>query len=112
MGGLGGDRAAEVAEVVIDTRIDPTGVPIITVSGELDTSNAASLEAAIAATAAEHPERLVFDLSGLRFMDSAGIAVLVGVAATVNAVQLRNPSRVVRRVIELTGLTSVLRIEP
>jgi anti-sigma B factor antagonist len=112
MGGLGGDPAAEVAEVAIDTRIDPTGVPIITISGELDSSNAASLEASIASTAAEHPERLVFDLSGLRFMDSAGIAVLVGVAATVNAVQLRNPSRVVRRVIELTGLTSVLRIEP
>jgi anti-sigma B factor antagonist len=87
------------------------GVPVVTISGELDSSNAASLEAAIAPIAAEHPERLVFDLSGLRFMDSAGIAVLVGVASKVNAVQLRNPSEVVRRVIELTGLSDVLCIE-
>jgi anti-sigma B factor antagonist len=111
MGGLGGDRAADVAEVLIGTRIDPTGVPIVTISGELDSSNAASLEEAIAPTAAKHPELLVFDLSLLRFMDSAGIAVLVGVAATVKTVQLRNPSEVVRRVIDLTGLSGVLRIE-
>jgi anti-anti-sigma factor len=111
MGGLGADRAADAAELAIDTRIDPTGVPIVTVSGELDSSNAASLEAAVASTADEHPERLIFDFSELRFMDSAGIAVLVGVAAKVNAVQLRNPSDVVRRVIELTGLSGVLHIE-
>jgi len=111
MGGLGGDRAADVAEVLIGTRIDPTGVPIVTISGELDTSNAASLEEAIASTVAKHPELLIFDLGLLRFMDSAGIAVLVGVAAQVNTVQLRNPSGVVRRVIELTGLSGVLRIE-
>ena len=78
---------------MVDTRIDAAGVPIVSVSGELDSSNAASLEAAVAPIAAEHPERLVFDLSRLRFMDSAGIAVLVGVAAKVNTVQLREPSR-------------------
>lgn len=109
MGDLTGGRAAEI---VVDTRIDPTGVPIVSVSGELDSSNAGALEATIGPIAAEHPERLVFDLSGLRFMDSAGIAVLVGVAAQVEAVQLRQPSQVVRRVIELTGLTGVLPIEP
>ena len=103
-----GDRAAEVS---IDTRVDPTGVPIVTLAGELDTSNAASLEATIAATVAERPERLIFDLSGLRFIDSAGIAVLVGATAKVNTVQLRDPSQVVRRVIELTGLSGVLPIE-
>lgn len=109
MGELGENRAAEIA---IDTRIDPEGVPIVSVSGELDTSNAATLEARIVPVAAENPERLVFDLSELRFMDSAGIAVLVGVAAKVGAVQLRNPSQIVRRVVELTGLTSILPIEP
>ena len=109
MGDVTGDRAAEI---LLDTRIDPAGVPIVSVSGELDSSNAGALQATIAPIAAEHPERLVFDLSGLRFIDSAGIAVLVGVAAQVKAVQLRQPSQVVRRVIELTGLTGVLPIEP
>jgi anti-sigma B factor antagonist len=101
----------QVAEIVVDTRIESTGVPTVCVSGELDSSNAASLEAAVAPLAAEHTE-LVFDLSALRFMDSAGIAVLVGVAAKVDAVRLREPSQAVRRVVELTGLTGVLPIEP
>ncbi len=98
--------------IVVDTRLDQAGVPIITVSGELDSSNAASLEATIAPFAAEHTDRLVFDLSELRFMDSAGIAVLVGLTAKGNAVQLREPSQAVRRVIELTGLSGVLPTEP
>jgi anti-anti-sigma factor len=108
MGELGGEGAAKV---VIDTRIDPTGVPLVTLAGELDSSNAASLEAAISSITAEQPERLIFDLSGLRFMDSAGIAVLIDAAAKVDAVHLRDPSPVVRRVIELTGLSGLLPIE-
>ena len=109
MGELEGGRAATA---VIDTRRDPAGVPIVTVSGELDISNAEVLAATVAVLTDEHPERLVFDLSGLRFMDSAGIAVLLRAAAKVKSVLLREPSPAVRRVVELTGLTDVLRIEP
>ncbi len=108
MAELEGDRAAEV---VIDTRVDPTGAPVVTVSGELDISNAGLLEATVTSISDEQPERLIFDLSGLQFMDSAGIAVLIGAAAKVNAVRLRDPSPIVRRVIELTGLSGVLPIE-
>jgi anti-sigma B factor antagonist len=100
-----------VAEVVIDTRSDPSGVAIVTVSGDLDISNAGTLEQAVASIMAERPERLIFELSGLRFMDSAGIAVLLGAAGKVNAVHLRDPSPAVRRIVELTGLTNVLSIE-
>ena len=110
MGDLGGDHAA--AQVTIATRSDPSGVPIVTLSGELDSSNVASLEAAVDAVTAQHLERLIFDLSALRFMDSAGISVLIGAAAKVDDVQLRDPSQVVRRVIELTGLSDVLSVEP
>jgi anti-sigma B factor antagonist len=102
------DRAAEV---VIDTQYDPAGVPIVTVSGELDISNAAALQAAVDSILAKRPERVIFSLSGLRYMDSAGISVLLGAAAEVKAVQLRHPSPVVRRVVELTGLAGVLSIE-
>jgi anti-sigma B factor antagonist len=108
MAELEDDRAAEV---VINTGVDPTGVAIVTVSGDLDMSNAATLERAVASITAARPERLIFDLSGLRFMDSAGIAVLLDAAGKVNAVRLRDPSTAVRRVVELTGLTDVLSIE-
>jgi anti-sigma B factor antagonist len=99
------------AQVAIDTRADAAGVPVISVAGDLDMSNAAALERAVAAATAKRPGRLVFDLTALRFMDSAGIAVLLGAAAKVDAVHLRNPTLAVRRVVELTGLTDVLTID-
>ena len=109
MAAVDGGRAAEI---VIDTRIDSTGAPIVVLSGELDSSNVSTLETAVESIMARHPERLIFDLSGLRFIDSAGIAVLIRAAARVNAVSLRNPSSIVRRVVEVTGLSGVLPIEP
>jgi anti-sigma B factor antagonist len=109
VGELAGDRAAEVE---IDTRIDTSGVPLITVNGELDSSNVATLEATIASVTAERPGQVVFDLSGLRFMDSAGISALIGAATKVDVVRLRQPSPAVKRVIELTGLSRVLPTEP
>ncbi len=109
MAELDGDRPAEA---VIQTGSDPGGVPVLTVSGELDMSNADTLEAAVAAIAARGPDQLVFDLSDLRFMDSAGIAILIGASAQVKSVRLRAPSLAVRRVVELSGLSEVLPIEP
>jgi len=108
MATLDGDGAAEVE---IEARADPAGVPVVVLSGELDSSNADALSTELASITARRPERLIIDLSGLRFMDSAGIAVLVGVAGRVGSVCLRNPSKVVRRVIELTGLSELLPIE-
>lgn len=109
MAAVEGDGAAEVT---IQTTADPAGAPIVVLSGELDSSNVDALSARLEPITAEQPERLIFDLSGLRFMDSAGIAVLVGAARTVNRVWLRNPTDVVRRVVEVTGLTELLPIEP
>jgi anti-anti-sigma factor len=103
--------ADQAAEVTIDTRSDPSGAPIIAVSGELDISNAGELETAVRSMTEQRPQRLTFDLGGLRFMDSAGIAVLIGAMDKVGAVHVRDPSPSVRRVLELTGLTGVLSIE-
>jgi anti-sigma B factor antagonist len=96
------------AELVIDAQSTPG---VIRLSGELDSSNAARLETALAAVLSPRPELVVFEMSGLRFMDSAGISVLVKLAAEVETVRIRDPSPIVRRVIEITGLTGVLRIE-
>ncbi len=108
---MGAVDDGEVTQIAIDTGVDPTGAPIVILSGELDSSNAGSLESAVALITAERPELLTFDLSSLRFIDSAGIAVLIGVAGKVNSVRLRHPSPIVRRVIEITGLSEVLHIE-
>ena len=98
------------AEVAIDTRIDAQGTPVVRVAGELDSSNAHRLAATMSAITAGHPSSVVFELDGLRFMDSAGLAILVRAAADIADVELRDPSPIVMRLLELTGLTSVLRV--
>jgi anti-anti-sigma factor len=96
-------------EVVIATEVDGAGDPIVVVSGEIDMSNASSLSAAVATITATPPSRLTFDFTGLQFIDSAGLAVLVGAAAK-TTVSVRNPSAIVRCVIEATGLSTVLHM--
>lgn len=97
--------------VLIDVQLDLNGARIVALSGELDSSNVAQLEAKLASITAESSRPLIFDLSDLQFMDSAGIAALIG-AATTMSVSLRNPSPVIRRVLAITGLAGVLAIEP
>lgn len=108
MAELEGGRTAEAA---VETSVDATGAAVITVSGELDISNAKALQATVASISARRPQRLTFDLAGLRFIDSAGIAVLLGAASDVDDVRLRRPSQAVRRVVEITGIAEVLPIE-
>jgi anti-anti-sigma factor len=100
---------ARDGEVMVATEVDAAGDPIVILSGEIDMSNASSLSAAIAPIIATEPSRLTFDLAGLRFIDSAGIAVLVAAAAT-TTVTVHNPSPIVRGAIEVTGLASVLHM--
>ena len=100
------------APLEVATRRDAPGGPVIEVSGDLDISSVERLRSAVADAAAAHPEEITFEMGGLRFMDSAGIAVLLGAAGKVPSVRLRNPTTAVRRVIELTGLTGVLKVEP
>jgi anti-sigma B factor antagonist len=101
----------EPSAVQIDTHLDPTGAQVVVLGGELDSSNAALLQGRLASIPPQPAQRLIFDLTGLRFMDSAGIAVLIGAAAKASSVSLRNPSPIIRRVLEATGLSSVLSIE-
>jgi anti-sigma B factor antagonist len=103
---------AEPPTVQIDTHLDPTGAQVVVLSGELDTSNAALLQERVESLAPQPAQRLIFDLGGLRFMDSAGIAVLLGAEAKASSVSLRNPSPIIRRVLETTGLSAVFSIEP
>jgi anti-anti-sigma factor len=91
---------------------DEAGVPVIKLVGEIDLSNVDSVRATIDDTVSSAPERIIFDLSGLDFLDSSGIALLLFAAAKSGSVQLRNPSEIVQRIIEVTGLAGVLPMDP
>ncbi|HXQ59483.1 MAG TPA: STAS domain-containing protein, partial [Acidimicrobiales bacterium] len=71
-----------------------------------------TLRATVEEIVAEGPSRLVFELTGLTFMDSSGIAVMVYAANNVDTVELLHPSSIIRRVVEATGLSTVLRLGP
>jgi len=94
-----------------DITFDDQGVPTIRFSGEIDMSNVESLRRVVEPAVARAPEHVVFDLGSLTFMDSSGIALLLQVSAKSPTVRVRNPSALVRRMIEATGLTDVLVIE-
>src|SRR5262245_7071594 len=55
----------------IDVSWDGVGATV-TVTGELDITTATALTGRLLAVVAEHPERLVLDLSGLAYIDVAG----------------------------------------
>ncbi|HTD50262.1 MAG TPA: STAS domain-containing protein [Acidimicrobiia bacterium] len=91
---------------------DAAGIDVIKLSGEIDISNVESLRGAIEPVLEHAPNRVDFDLSALDFMDSSGIALMLRVAAKTDTVHLRGPSTLVRRMMEATGLSDVLLIEP
>ncbi len=100
------------AQLDVRTTAGPSGEPVIRLEGDLDISSVDGLRGAVEAVTASRPESLTFDVSALRFLDSAGIAVLLGAAREVPRVKLLAPTVAVRRVVELTGLTEVLVVEP
>jgi anti-anti-sigma factor len=87
------------------------GTAVVLVIGEIDISTVGVVRAAMVTALEGSPSRIVFDLSGVEFIDSSGLAVLLQARKTTVVVHIRNPSAAVRRLIELTGLTDILPIE-
>lgn len=100
------------ATIAITESTDPSGAVVLALSGEIDLSSVPQLQAELDRVLATKPDSIVFEMSALSFMDSSGIAALLGCAGQVGDVQVRNPSSVVRRVIELSGLAATLRMSP
>ena len=95
-----------------EATINEAGVAVIKLNGEIDMSNVDSLREVIEPVLQQTYERVDFDLSGLDFMDSSGIALLLRIAAKTGSVRLRGPSALVRRMIAATGLSDVLLMDP
>jgi anti-anti-sigma factor len=86
----------------------------MTVRGEIDLGTAGVLSARLAEAAGRSPSRLVVDMAGVGFMDSAGLHCFVRVRRVLPAncpLILRSAQRHVRQVFELTGLGTVYDFE-
>jgi anti-sigma B factor antagonist len=87
------------------------GATLIYVQGELDIATAERLRDAVEPHMG--PDQIiVLDLSGVDFMDSACIAVLVQARGRLTSdggsLVLRNPSAVAHRILTLTGIEFIL----
>lgn len=85
---------------------------VVALTGELDADTASHFRSLIAEHLLAGPGNLVLDLSGLTFIDSAGLAAIVatdkGVRRAGTRLVLAAPGRNVRNVLHLTGLDAVL----
>ena len=77
------------------------------ITGRLDTTTAPNLETAINELS-EDAKELVFDMSGVEYISSAGIRVLLGaykkMSVNKGTMRIEKSSEMVREVFEMTGL--------
>lgn len=80
-----------------------------TLTGEIDHHNARNARETIDKALFKHrPKRLILDLSGVGFMDSSGLGLILGRCALCEelgaAVHLESPSLRVRKVLAVAGI--------
>jgi anti-sigma B factor antagonist len=89
------------------------GQVVVTLRGELDTVDAASVAAALVAVAARAPE-IILDLAGLEFIDASGVAALLLARAQARCaggdLLLAAPQDHVLRVLAVIHLADVLSV--
>ena len=93
------------------------GVTVARVSGEIDVSNAPWLDERLRAAITNQSDGLVVDLTATTYLDSAGIALLFGLATALrqHQQQLRlvvADGSPIARVVRLTGLDAALPTLP
>jgi anti-anti-sigma factor len=81
------------------------------VTGEIDLGTADVFREQVRAVALTG-RHVVLDMGGVTFMDSSGLAVLVEATSDAGSLTLREPTAIVRRVLEATGLTPLFRVDP
>lgn len=93
------------------------GAEVIVLAGELDCAEELICRQALDSVPADPRRKLVFDLSGVTFMDSTGIKLFLHADHSARVQGLRRPlikgaSPQVMRVLDAAGVTAMLNVEP
>ena len=88
-----------------------------TVSGDVDLSNAADIEAELTAAIRNRATGVTLDLGGVTYLDSAGLQVVFALTITLRRLQidmriLAPEGSPARHAIEMAGMASIAEIEP
>lgn len=92
---------------------DVEGWTVLAATGEVDVATASILRGALQA-ASEFGAGVIVDLTGVTFLDSTGLGVLIGGRKAIDAsdgeLRVVVADTIVRRVFEITGLDEVFSI--
>lgn len=107
-------HAQRVVPSGMSVRLEDLGsVAVLSVVGEIDLLTAPTLEESIKEARDQGPELLVVDLSGVEFLGSVGLSVLIGATERVGVsgrLRLVAAGDTVLRPMELTGIAELFSI--
>jgi anti-sigma B factor antagonist len=91
------------------------GETLVSVAGEVDVYTAPRLRDCLYDLIGQGKHDLVIDFAEMDFIDSTGLGVLVGALKRLRQaggdLALRRPSRATYKILEITGLTKVFKID-
>lgn len=103
----------EPEEQYLFVTTDPDGTVVVT--GEVDLYSAPQLEQVVGGAVEGGEGNVVIDLAGVRFMDSAGLNIIIRCYKPLDQqgrrLVLRSPGDAVRRTLELGGITTLVDLE-
>ncbi|MDP9170204.1 MAG: STAS domain-containing protein [Acidobacteriota bacterium] len=99
------------------TRIIDSDITVIAISGRLSLGNfLVSLEASMRRAIEEGSRKLIVDLSGLDFMDSAGIGMLIGCNGLMDQkggqFRIAGAHGVVARAFDIVHMSRITQLDP
>jgi anti-sigma B factor antagonist len=103
----GSDETAGIREDPVAGIERTDGTIVVSLAGELDLYNASAVREALLECCAESPERLIVDLSAVKFIDSTALGVLIEARtrlANKKGFLLAAPGLETRRALEISGL--------
>jgi len=91
--------------------VDPHEL-VVELHGEIDDSTAVDIERIVTDAQQQRCRSVVLDLSDVTFIDSQGLRQLIAAQLALGAggtsLYLRNPNKMVRRVLEISGAGEVI----
>lgn len=89
---------------------------VVRAYGEIDLATAPRLRDRLTEILHRHGPHVILDLSGITFCDSSGLAAMLGTARRAELLGgelvLASPSPHLRKILELTGLDTIIRTFP
>ncbi len=100
--------------LTIEARRESDEAGVLTLSGEVDVSNVAEVREAALKLVSDDTKRLIVDLSGVTYIDSSGLGMLVGVLKRLResggGLAIAGATARVRRLFEITGLEQIFSL--